>query len=186
MDSEQLLAISRQVKQHADALLQEAGLVAQLQNYGEVLFTGSYAIDLMVNRDIDLYVVHPELVEERVLDALRSLIQQSFFHGYLYYDFLKHPSVGFPSGYYIGLKLPFRDEAWKLDIWFLSADREGRLQQIQEMNALNDSQRLAILRFKHLAIERQLKVSGMFIYDAVLRRGITDEQVFLEEIARRP
>ncbi len=185
MDSGLLLVKSRQVKQRADALLQEAGLVRLLQNYGEVLFTGSYAIDLMVNRDIDLYVVHPELAEERVLDALRSLILQSFFHGYIYYDFLKHPSAGFPGGYYIGLKLPFRDEAWKLDIWFLSVDREGRLQQIQEMNALNESQRLAILRFKHLIIERQLKVSGMFIYDAVLR-GITNEQAFLEEIARRP
>src|SRR5690349_10994341 len=110
MDSEQLLAKSRQVKQHADALLQEAGLIARLQNHGEVLFTGSYAIDLMLNRDIDLYVVHPELTEERVLDVLRSLILQSFFHGYLYYDFLKHPSAGFPGGYYIGLKLPFRNE----------------------------------------------------------------------------
>jgi hypothetical protein len=35
------------VKQHADALLQEAGLVARLQNYGEVLFAGSYAIDFI-------------------------------------------------------------------------------------------------------------------------------------------
>jgi hypothetical protein len=183
MDSEQLLAVSRQVRQHADALLQEAGLIAHLQNYGEVLFTGSYAIDLMLNRDIDLYVVSPELAEERVLDALRSLILQSFFHGYLYYDSLKHPKVGFPSGYYIGLKLPFRDEKWKVDIWFLGADLESRMQQIQEINALDEGKRLAILRFKHLVIERQLKISGMFIYDVVLRRGITDEQAFLEEIA---
>src|SRR5690348_13439367 len=141
MDSEQLRAKSRQVKRHADALLQEAGLIARLQHYGEVLFTGSYAIDLMVNRDIDLYVVHPELAEDRVLDALRSLILQSFFHGYLYYDFLKHPSAGFPNGYYIGLKIPFRDEEWKLDIWFLSAEREGRIQQIQEIEALDESKR---------------------------------------------
>jgi hypothetical protein len=184
MDSELLFATSRQVKQHADALLLESGLVARLQNYGEVLFTGSYAIDLMLNRDIDLYVVHPELTEERVLDALRNLILQSFFHGYTYYDFLKHPSAGFPGGYYIGLKLPFRNEEWKLDIWFLSADREGRLQQIQEINALDKGKRLAILRFKQLVIERHMKVSGMVIYDAV-QRGIIDEQAFLEEIAHR-
>jgi hypothetical protein len=184
MNTELMLAESLHVKQNADALLQESELISHLQNYGEVLIAGSYSINLMINRDIDLYVIHPEVSQERVLDVLHTLILQGFFHGYVYYDFIKHRNADFPNGYYVGLKMPFRDEKWKVDIWFLAADRPNRLQQIQEVSALDDSKKLAILRFKHLVIERGLNVPSMAIYNIVLRQDITDEQVFLREIAQ--
>ena len=88
-------------------------------------------------------------------------------------------------GYYIGIKTPFRDHEWKVDIWFLHADLPARSQLIQAVEQLHETGKLAILRFKQLVLEKELDVGSILIYEAVLEKRITNEQTFLTFLAQR-
>jgi hypothetical protein len=53
MEASAFFEQSSQVKREADAFLDETKLLSFLQSYGTVQLAGSYALDPMVNRDID-------------------------------------------------------------------------------------------------------------------------------------
>jgi hypothetical protein len=170
---------SRQVQVQADALLQESGVVRTLEGYGGVRFTGSYAYSLMVNRDVDIYVINSSTSREAAVEALNTFIRQGFFNACLYYDFVDFTQEGFPYGYYIGLKTPFRGEKWKIDIWFLWQDIPERELLIQDLRALDEGKRAAILEIKRYVAEHELAIASLKIYNAVLREGVSDVHTFL-------
>ena len=176
---------SLQVKKEADALLEESQLIPFLQGYGSVQVAGSYALDLMVNRDIDLYVINPAHTQKSTLEALNASIRRNCFQLHLYYNSFQFPREGMPPGYYIGIKTPFRDHKWKIDIWFLHTDLPARSQLIQAVEQASEKEKIAILRFKQFVLEKGLDIGSVFIYEAVLQQHISNEQTFLAFLAQR-
>ena len=60
----ELQILSKQVKKEADLLLKKTRLIEQLSKYGNVHKRGSYELDLMVDGDIDIYVIDNQFSNE--------------------------------------------------------------------------------------------------------------------------
>ncbi|HEV7127366.1 MAG TPA: hypothetical protein VGN32_07970 [Ktedonobacterales bacterium] len=178
METDALFAPARQIKAEADALLAASGLLDTLGTFGRVVFAGSYSLNLMVNRDIDVYVINPAHTRHSVIGALNVLIGQAFFGGYMFYEWDAVGMAGLPTGYYVGLKTLPPEPRWKFDCWFVHADLSTRTELIGRVAAATNDQRALILGIKRAAHERDLVVLGFTIYEAVLRGGVTSVAAF--------
>lgn len=184
MNKNKLLKESRIIKQEAEFLLKQSRLPKLLAQYGEVKIAGGYALDLMMNGDIDIHVTNPNFTKISAVNVLNDLIKRGFFKGYLFYDFIKfikERKPGFPAGYYIGLKRRFRGRKWKIDIWFTKpkdmAKQDALVNRLKE-GITNDNKYL-ILKFKKLKENRNLNIRSFEIYKMVLLKGIKTQKQFL-------
>ena len=106
---------NNELKHEADDLIAACGLAELLAPYPQWFVGGSYSYDLMVWRDLDVYVLDPthdlKLCFEIALKLTERLpAWKSRFTNNLGSD---------PNGYYWGLKTgDERAGAWKLDLWF--------------------------------------------------------------------
>ncbi|PIR95435.1 hypothetical protein COT93_02325 [Candidatus Falkowbacteria bacterium CG10_big_fil_rev_8_21_14_0_10_37_18] len=164
-----LLKLSNSLQADADALLKKTGLVNNLSEYGEVLIGGSYDLDLMIDGDIDLFVINKKINKQKSIDILQDLISQNDFNGYLYYDWTKRKRKGFPKGYYIGLKTDFRKRKWKVDVWLVKEIYKPteKLMNFIKSN-LNEKNKKIILDLKYKTKIRNLNLSSSDIYKKVL------------------
>lgn len=177
------LLLARELKREADHLLFDLGVEDTLKKYGPVIYSGSYALDLMAWRDIDLYLNlddDPEPIETLCKlvrdfsirdDALRVVIQHK--------THLKYPA--FPVGICLGIKLGSDwSKFWKLDIWVVSnAVREQNKANLQQvLDTLTPETKELILDMKQKLMTpagRTPSMSGYFLYQAVLHEGLRDE-----------
>jgi len=184
---------SRQIKIEADRLLKDEGIEALMLEHGEVIYTGSYALDLMVWTDIDLYVI-PKLGitwDEcaaqlaagflRRPDVDRVKVEKSFWK--------TRPDL--PKGIGFGVKIPGPNHAlpWKLDIWIV--DDEVRSQNRVLMDAIRSkltpkSREIIILAKTALITNgRTPSMSGVLVYEAVLYKGLTTTDEIINYVLSR-
>lgn len=172
---------SRQIKVEADHLLKDEGIEALMLAHGEVIYTGSYAIDLMVWTDIDLYVVPKhgtnwdECAAQLSAGFLRRpdvdivKVEKSFWK--------KRPDL--PKGIGIGVKIPTPNHAlpWKLDIWIVDDQVRSQNRTLMEniQLKLTPPARESIILAKTALITngRTPSMSGVLVYEAVLDKGLT-------------
>lgn len=157
---------AKQLHNRAGLLLQDTRLISQLKQFGRVVITGSYAMDLMTNPDIDIYVINHKMTKKIAVAVLNKLIYSNYFRGHLFYDFTVHRHIGFPKGWYVGLKKRVRGEKWKMDIWLLKKDVRPRLNTQQ----MTRTQRRKILALKTRRDGLGIDVPAWYIYQAVLKR----------------
>ena len=169
MNKEELFSNAEKYKKNGDFLLQESRLLPFLSHYGEVTVSGSYSIDLMVNGDIDLYVVLTKFQKETVVEILNRLIEQDYFRGFYYGDYIKHLKDGFPSGHYIGLNKMHNNDFWKFDLWFVEKtdnEKDEFMRNLQEK--LTEDTRYEILRRKQERSEKKQETTSFEIYQEVV------------------
>jgi hypothetical protein len=172
------------LKQEADALLFEKGLLHILRGFGLPHVHGSYALDLMTWRDLDIYLEADSLPEtdffnlgSKICTALQP-VKMSFRNERM----AKTP--GLPHGLYWGIYLGNeRAGAWKIDIWAVDrADCAALL-----AHCANRKQQLTPAAVQHiLAIKSQCwqdpayrrSYSSDDIYTAVLEKNIADLEGF--------
>ena len=163
----------------ADRLL-ASGLQTILSDYGAVHVIGSYALHLMVWRDLDIHIVQPELDKKKFFELagrIAGLLNPPRMH---YRDETIEATQGLPRGLYWGVYLgDERKGAWKIDIWM--TDSEGfeavRAHGKRIEERLSESNRPLILQIKsacwrHPQYRREF--SSGDIYDAVLEHGVAD------------
>jgi hypothetical protein len=179
-----LLQLNEEIKKEADALLYEKGLLALLSSFGTPHVSGSYALDLMTWRDLDIYLEMEEMKEDRFfslggqLASLLMPVKMSFRNETI----AKTP--GLPDGFYWGIYLGNeRKGDWKIDIWAIHAAECKRLLDycmgIQEKLDKQKSARiLAIKSCCWQDPEYRRSYSSMDIYTAVLDEGIRDMEGF--------
>lgn len=169
MNKSGLVNQSKQFKKEADQLLQESGIIPVLEQYGQVQFTGSYEYDLMLSGDIDIYVINPKVTKNLAVKALNEFIGQGFFKGYLFYDFEKYDlDDSRIKGYYIGLKIPWQDRKWKIDIWFTKGEPKRDRVLRKRMARLTGKERLQILKLKQFRDKQELNIDSYTIYQVAL------------------
>ncbi|MFZ4648432.1 MAG: hypothetical protein ACOYMB_02210 [Patescibacteria group bacterium] len=161
---------SNTLHQEADVLLKKTDLVKKLLKYGEVVVSGSYAMDLMMDGDIDLFIINKDLNKKRSIEILNDLIIQNDFNGYLYYDWTERKHIGFPKGFYIGLKTDFKGRKWKVDVWMINEifKPTEKLMNLVRTN-LNEKNKKQILKLKYQAKAKNLGVRSSEIYFKVLK-----------------
>ena len=168
-----------ELRSEADRLL-ASGLQTILNDYGAVHVIGSYALHLMVWRDLDIHIVQPDLDKKRFFELggrIAALLNPHRMH---YRDETIVATQGLPSGLYWGVYLGNeREGAWKIDIWMTDSDGFEAVRAHGEriQGRLSDSNRPLILQIKsacwrHPQYRREF--SSGDIYEAVLDHGIAD------------
>ena len=175
-----ILERAARLRTEADQVMELIGLAGILHPYGEITFSGSYFLDVMVYPDIDLYI--PKITLEEVFKigarlAASPLVTQVVFE--------KSNDPTLPNGLYIKPRIQYGDwdRPWKIDIWSLSEEviKGKRQEMLSFQRKMTPSLREQILRYKFSllnAAHRTPQFSGYFTYKAFLEEGLTDfEQV---------
>jgi hypothetical protein len=185
VDTDELFGLDETLRAEADEILWERGLHCLLSGYGEVHPTGSYALQLMVWRDLDIYLVSPGITVGaffRLGHQVASLLEAPRMH---YRNERISATPGLPrDGLYWGIYLgDERAGAWKIDLWALDEEEHDRLHAHQDAieERLDVETRYRILRIKSAAWTQpgyRQCYSSQDIYQAVLDHGVADENAF--------
>jgi hypothetical protein len=174
--------LSLQLRAEAEVLLRERGLTELLGRYGRLVPHGSFALDLMVWRDLDLYLCAEAeaLTITRFFELgaqLTSLLDVQRLH---FRDERETRSPGLPAGLYWGVHSADEPPGpWKIDIWAVDPGELRRLMSYQERveSALTPESRRIILDIKtalHNHPDYRRGFGAKDIYDAVLESGVRD------------
>ena len=173
------------LRSEADALLDQRGLRDLLASYGTLRPTGSYALQLMAWRDLDLYLVAPGLDVEAFFalgGRIARLLQPQRMH---FRDERVAQTPGLPrDGLYWGIYTgDLQADGWKIDLWAIDSPEHARLQAHADGIAarLTPEARTRILRVKAGCWMRpgyRRRYSSQDIYRAVLDHGIGDLDAF--------
>ena len=175
MRSTEIIFQSKRFKKTADKLLSDFKLLKILSRFGQVSLHGAYALDLMLSGDIDIYMVGKSFTKKDVTKILTTIIKLTALNIYCLADYkiFTHKKGTFPNAYYIGLQNRIKGEKWKINIWFLTPVELKRVSQnVVDTKNITNQQRLTILRFKDWRNKHNPKISGYYVYQAVLEDNI--------------
>ena len=149
-----------------------------LQTYGPARVNGSFVLNLMTWRDLDLAVQLPHAHDVLTFFSLGQhiarrfpILKMSFSNQYL------RPDTPFDHGLYWGIRLLHQQEVWKVDLWGYGPDEyPSHLAEFETLQrSLAMANRRLILRIKNDACRlpsyRQA-LTSMQIYEAVTNAGV--------------
>lgn len=175
-----ILDKSRLVKEEADFLLHKYNLVKILQQYGNVRFTGSYELDLMLKKDIDISLVNDNLSVEKFTELGKELIDKLETPSVYYRNTRITPVENRPeNSLYWGIKTG----DWFFDIWAMSNKVYQRAEKYIDRikSKINDRNKKTILSLKNEFIDNNTYgklFSSRELYDAVLNFDVTTSDQF--------
>ncbi|MCP4181093.1 MAG: hypothetical protein GY756_25290 [bacterium] len=176
--------ISSKLKKEADFLLFDCRIYEILKEIGEVHFTGSYKLDLMVWPDIDIYLTIPE--SKDIITALgtaagklianhKDIVTVKIERNY------SKRLTGCPPGQYLQLKIQTDnfDSLWKVDIWVLPKKLlRKKLKETDDFfKLMTPDKRDLILKCKQILKgnnSRPPSFSSYHVYKAVFEERMTD------------
>lgn len=186
--------LAKTIRNNAHHVIKEKKLEAAIREFGELFYTGSYALDLMTWNDIDMQVVLKEGFDPKksILKLFNTLsCDEDFIEGQVIH-FKGSYKPKLPRGVYLGLKLncPSHGGLWKLDIWCLDKpDFDKNRELIEILGAkLDPVTRELILELKHEMMEGSERVPQMgshFLYQAILLEGIREKEALYEYFQNR-
>lgn len=178
---------SQQLAQKAKHLLQTKHIEEVLSAYGKVVYTGSYAADLMVWPDLDIQLVLPENVNklETILNICKVFLEDSDLKDIKLINFEKRKKAGMPVGMYMGMHINDKSDnlVWKIDIWALETEHYLRDVEFhrQIMSKLTPELKSLLIYWKYKLMgenDRVPHLGSYYLYKAVLFNNITsDEQI---------
>jgi hypothetical protein len=174
------------IKREADAILYEKGLINILNQFGTPYVHGSYSLDLMTWRDLDIYLQVDQIsttdffvLGERIC-SLFNPIKMSFRNESI------AKTKGLPAGLYWGVYLGNeRAGAWKIDIWAVTKLECSKLLQycvtIKQKITTETAQRILEIKSECWQDpEYRRSYSSSDIYNAVLDNDVTSIEEFNE------
>src|SRR3989344_771731 len=172
-----LLKQEEDLQKEARELLRETGIQEFLSKFGEIEIGGSLDSGLMVWRDIDMGVISPEINEEKYWQMVKFLFGlNNYYHSLYIQDFRESVNPASPKGLYIGLKIKFRNNMWKVDVWYLGPRKNPNENfNIWLKENLNNENRKTILEIKNLVYEDpkyRKEFYSIDIYKAVIEEGV--------------
>lgn len=183
---EKLIEQSQQRQMEAQALLFDAGLLSTIQKFGPVFLHGSVKLDLLVRRDIDIYVQLPNDLDRTAFFAIGAAINQQFQVLKASYSnhFIRN-FPGFDHGLFWGIQINHQGQKWKLDLWgYGPAHFDEHCAQFEHLqDSLKTIDPLTVLRIKDaLRNEDGYRdgVAGNDIYTAVMTANIKTPEQFDE------
>ena len=175
-----LLERSAALRHEAESLLTDTGIDAQVRQYGDLTYVGSYALDLMAWPDSDINVVPTAGQSIRGFMELCTRITEIPSVTRLHFqNVLDERPPGFAAGLYAGIRLRGRDSQvlWKIDLWSMDVSEaaEPKREVAGLLSRLDDEARATILATKHVLLTPEGRTpigSGHRIYEAVLSKGL--------------
>ena len=170
------------IREQADVLLRQTGLLDTLRRFGEPVIVGSYAMDAMAWNDLDVYIDLAGDYHEMAAAVIAVL------KPYRYDGFCDRQT----GAQFAGMETVITGERWNIDIWVRSrSEIDAAVERNRAMKAQFDARpevREAVLRIK-----QELIGMGMYgfdkgkrhyhspeIYEAVLEKGVRTVGELLE------
>ena len=189
--TEALKNINELIHTEADILLYERGLLPILKQFGAPHVTGSYALNLMTWRDLDIYLETNDMTEENFF-KLGMTINKAFNPMKMSYrNERMSKTEGLPFGLYWGIYLGNeRKGAWKIDLWAMDANEcKQRLQFCDDIAArLTPSATEVIMAIKSACwqdAEYRRSYNSNDIYESVLSGRVNNIEQFREYLKYR-
>jgi hypothetical protein len=176
--------INTLIKKEADVILYKKGLHGILQKYGEVKVGGSYILNLMTWRDLDIYLVNDKLAVASFFELGKQMAEILSPVKMHYRNERISKSKSLPEGLYWGTYLgDERKDSWKIDVWCLPYAQWKNLNKGSEQikSQLTPRNRKIILEIKERCWRQpayRFDFTSIDIYDAVLEQGITNYKDF--------
>lgn len=171
MNIDNLLEYSNKIKNQAAQIIDENKIFKILTFNGNPLMIGSYALDLMYDRDIDIVVESRNLKKDSI-NSLIKFIESEKFSKIEYGDFIKFPRKNRPNGYIINLHILHEEENCEIEIWFLNNiyNYEIELTDFKKKNNGNIKNEILLKKLErnNLGIDKHKK-SSYEIYKEVLK-----------------
>lgn len=150
--------------------------------YGELFYTGSYAANLMVWKDIDMQIT----LKDSSISPIEQFTQMSNHfladpdvRSVKLMNFRPGSSPGMPSGMYMGLDYKILDtkEKWKVDLWSLQPEDFQKnvafMKEVEEK--MTEEKRQKILQWKFRMMgdhDRVPKLGSYYLYKAIIFAGL--------------
>jgi hypothetical protein len=182
--------INESIKKEADQILYEQQLLSILSDYGKPYVTGSYAMDLMTWRDLDIYL-QTDTIQEEEFFSLGARINHQFKPVKMSYRNERiGRTPGLPAGLYWGIYFGNeRKGAWKIDIWAIGEKEcSERVQFCEKLSdRITGENRHAIMEIKSSCWtdpSYRKSYTSKDIYEAVLENGIRNVESFKKYMHR--
>jgi hypothetical protein len=172
------------LKLEADSILYKEGLYNILQHFGKPHVTGSYFLDLMTWRDLDIYLETNDITEESFFELGKKIaavihpVKMNFRNETI------TQTPGLPNGLYWGVYAGNeRKGAWKIDIWAVNSNECKRLLDYCDVikKKLSPETSRYIMQIKSMCWQDpnyRRSYNSMDIYTAVLEEKITTLEAF--------
>lgn len=191
MTDKEIIKHSRSLRNEASNLLNHEGLLPMLKSFGTTRVIGSYTLDTMTWRDIDISLILPDEQDVELFFEIGSRIATKFHVTKMSYSnhFIRN-FPGFDHGLYWGIRLCYAEREWKIDLWgYGETDYETHMADFDVLhNQLQQTDRTAILRIKHAVSQRPDYrgdvYNSMAIYRAVLEGKVKSLEEFNAWIER--
>ena len=191
MTDKEIVEHSRSLRDEASDLLNTEGLLSMLNSFGTTRVIGSYTLDTMTWRDIDISMKLPDEQDVELFFEIGNKIATKFQVIKMSYSnhFIRN-FPGFDHGFYWGIQLLYADQEWKIDLWgYGETDYHKHMAEFDTLhNQIQQADRTAILHIKH-AISQRPDYRGdvynsMAVYRAVLTKKVTSLEEFNAWIER--
>ena len=180
------------LREEANKVLNDEGLLTLLQSYGDTRVIGSYTLDTMTWRDIDISIKLPDAKDVELFFTIGKRIAKKFqitkmsFSNHFIRNF-----PGFDHGLYWGIQLLYDEQEWKIDLWgYGETDYEKHMSEFDDLHKqLRQADRDAVLRIKYVISQhpdyRGDVYNSMKVYQAVIEDKITTVEEFNRWIERK-
>ena len=176
----EMLDYSQAIKKEADELLRKHSIVEIIKNFGQVKFTGSYELNLMYKKDIDISLINDNLSVQDFTQLGKELIDvlntpSAYYRNTRITPVEKRPENSLYWGIQTG--------DWFIDIWAMNSEVYSRAEKyIKEIKSqLNEKNRLIILQLKSEFIKNKtyrINFTSRELYDAVLNHEVKNSEQF--------
>ncbi len=171
--------------EQANRILQDCGLLNELNKYGTPHIIGSYKMDLMAWNDLDIDVENDSMSLDQLYQLTKFILDK---FNPTWYEAKEEINEQGNKVWFHGFEFYFDSELWNIDIWFLDKDTiekaEKYCDDISEKINVNEQLRIAIIEIKQELIKRNLysfdKYTSMDVYDTVINRGIMNTDEFIK------
>ena len=162
------------IKQQAERLLYEFGLLEALSFYGKVHITGSCRMDLMCWNDLDLYIEENPGLRENWFDLVHDVCEK--LRPYSFDGFFKTERM------FLGCETEISGERWNVDIWVKSREQiENAKKYCDDITA--ETVRNPEVKTAILAIKRKLIALNMYGIDKMKDRHYHSDEIYKAVLA---
>lgn len=184
---------SKELSHKAKIFLLDKNIESILSAYGRVVYTGSYAADLMVWPDIDIQLILPDNANklDTILEISKTFLNDSDLKDVKLINFEKRNQKGMPIGMYLGMHLYSKSEniMWKIDVWSLETEHYLRDVEFQKeiMTRLTPELKELIIAWKYKLMGKDDRVPHLgsyALYKGVLFNSLTTDDAIIEHLLR--
>ena len=177
------------VKEQANCILYDCGLLKELNKYGTPHIIGSYRMDMMAWNDLDIDVENDNMSLDKLHHLTQFIIDR--FQP-VWYEAKEEINFENKTVWFHGFEAYIGNALWNVDLWFFDKDTirsaeeycDGIVRQVKEQPEAREQ----IIHLKRELIARKMYsfdlYTSMDVYSAVLRQHITDVESFLANYRR--